>query len=194
MIAPSLLSYTLAEVEQKCLKIRSNQDRFRLLSHQTTERVVLHCDIVMPKFAKLRSIKASTQYTHTLETVRSVFASEILLLQMHIMGETDEAHALIRSIVLQPDVEYFVPQTLFTDTLHPWFDVHQWSEAGIKKESLLMLVPAGKGGQKKDGALFELAKKAALSMPNLTLDGGLMLDDDIPKSTVVVGSDFWQTF
>jgi len=193
MIVPSLLSYTLAELEQKCLKIRTNQDRFRALTHQTHDSVCVHMDIIMPQFASLRSIKKSTQYLESLTIIQSVFAIEKLIIQIHIMGETRETKKLLESIEIIPGFTYFV-HSKSSSQLHLWYDVHEWTDRYVADNSLLMLVSAGRGGQKKVKILFEEAVKITNYATDITLDGGLTLADNSPKAFIVVGSDFWQKF
>jgi hypothetical protein len=195
MIIPSLLSYTLDELEQKCLKIRAHQDIFRRITSQTPESVQLHLDIVMPDFAVERSVAASTQYRETVQRVQQVFTHERLVMQIHIMGTAAETRQLVSTLLPIADSRYFVQGMPSAGNIKQWYDADQWPPLNsIEPDSLLMTVIAGKGGQTIDPMLSSQIERVSDSVQGVTFDGGLQITQDMPGAMIVVGSDFWNHF
>lgn len=215
MYFPSLLSYSLAELQSRCLLIRNNQDLFRTLTNQKKERIILHADIVLADFAKERNVKKSTDFAQVFEVIFAVFKLENVILQVHIMGQKQEELNEIRQVLklskkfgeniklevfIKENYEEFEKQKVNDNSFkfYKWQDKNEWENGYLlSQKNLLMTVKAGVGGQLFEEQGVDFLKKTGKT-EKIILDGGVKFDTfeklDMPDFDAVMGSGFWQKF
>jgi hypothetical protein len=208
---PALLVRTEEELAAKLSHVTVDIEEFMETTGQ--EHHALHVDIILPEFGKTHSSEPTLAYDILLTSIIARFEGERLRLNIHLMGQADEALAVAQWILANLNDtrvygEIYLPFYSYDNLelvdhrnwlVGTWYDKSQWDleTEFVSGEILLMTVLAGHSGQVGDTTLKQSAHLVADKHPeyNWIFDGGWKKDESPLEDNreIAVNTDYWST-